>query len=424
MTIARRTSAARSAAERAARDVYGRLLAYLVSRTGNLADAEDALADAFASALEQWPRDGVPASPAAWLTTVARRRLSDMNRRAEVRNAAASGVLPEVVAEMQAHLGGPGDTIREIPDERLSMLTLCAHPAVAPRVRAPLMLQLVLGLAADRIGPAFLVAPASMGQRLVRAKRRIRDAGIRFEAPSAATLEERLPFILDAIYAAYGTGWEDATGDVSRRRGLALEALDLGRLLARLHPGDAEVHGLLALMCFGESRRDARRGEGGEFVPLSEQLVEHWDRALVEEAEKSLHRAAALGGAVNPGRYQLEAAIQAVHAGRLHGREVDAEALVQLYDALVARTGAVGAMVAATAARAEVEGPLSGLAALDGIPSDKIVDYQPWWALRADLLRRLGRAEEAIEAYRRALGLTEDAAVRRWLIERVAQLES
>src|SRR5581483_8901295 len=259
---------ARLAVESVARDSRARLLAFLAARAHDIAAAEDALSDAFRSALERWPHDGVPDVPEAWLLTVARRRLIDAARHSQVQSESA----PELIAaveDAQSLL----DEEQAFPDERLKLMFVCAHPAIDTAARTPLMLQTVLGLDAVRIASAFLVKPAAMGQRLSRVKTKIRGAGIAFEVPRAQDLPERLDAVLQAVYAAYGSGWDDVAGADPRRKGLAAEALELGALLVQLMPNEPETLGLSALMLYCESRRDARRNEAGEYVPLSEQDV-------------------------------------------------------------------------------------------------------------------------------------------------------
>ncbi len=303
-------SSAAQTAEQAARSSYGRLLAYLASRTRDLAEAEDALADAFAKAVERWPRDGVPERPDAWLLQAAKRRLVDRSRRRSVRTAAAGEL--RIVAE-EAEAASTGEA--PLPDDRLKLLFVCAHPAITPELRTPLMLQTVLGLDAVAIGSAFLVRPKTMGQRLVRVKTKIRDARIRFEVPEPGALSERLVAVLDAIYAAFGTGWEGVGAD-PRHGGLTSEAIYLARLLTELLPEEPEAKGLLALMLYCESRRRARRDERGGYVPLRDQNATHWDGRMLEEAEAQLRAAGALGRA---GPFQLEAAIQSAHCQRAFG---------------------------------------------------------------------------------------------------------
>lgn len=407
------TDAAAQAAEAAARRSYGKLVAFLAARTRDVAAAEDALSEAFAAALADWPARGIPASPEAWLLTVARRRQVDMVRtRVHADSAAQYLLLLEELAE-PADDGG-------IPDERLRLLFACTHPAIDPAVRAPLMLQAVLGFDAAAIGSAFLVAPATMGQRLVRAKAKIRQAGIPFEVPPRAAWAERLDAVLAAVYAAYAEGWTDAAGTDAARRNLADEAIWLGRLLAGLLPEEPEALGLLALMLHAQARRNARRGPHGEFMPLAEQDVARWDGAQVDEAEALLLRASRFGRA---GRYQLEAALQSAHSVRRHGRAPDPHAILLLYEALHALTGTAVAALNRAVALADVEGPAAALAALEGLAVDPaLLEYQPFWAARAHLLAACGRRGEALDAYQRAIGLAQDPAVRQFLQARAARL--
>jgi len=404
---------ARRAAEVAARDGYGRLVAYLSARSRDLAGAEDALGEAFRAALETWPRDGVPARPEAWLLAVARRQLIDGARHQRVM-ADATPLLRLAAERRQAASGlddGGGDGV--IPDDRLKLLFVCAHPAIDAGARTPLMLQTVLGLDAARIASAFLVAPAAMGQRLVRAKAKVRDTGIPFEVPAAGDLPARLGPVLDAVYAAYGTGWGDEDGVDPRRRGLAGEAICLARILARLTPGEAEARGLLALLLHCEARRAARRSPIGDYVPLAEQDVALWSRPMIEEAERELSSAASLRAV---GRFQLEAAIQSAHAQRAFTGRTDWEAVARLYRELVRLSPALGAVVGRAAALANAHDPGSGLTALDAIDPRSVLSYQPYWAVRAHLLARLGDSSAARAAYSHAIGLSEDRPVREFLI--------
>jgi predicted RNA polymerase sigma factor len=398
---------AHRAAELAARASYGRLVAYLARRSRDVAAAEDALSDAFVAALSAWPRDGVPDKPEAWLLAVARRRLLDAGRHATV----AARALPALHAVIDE---ADGAAARELafPDERLALLFVCAHPAIDEGMRTPLMLQTVLGLDAARIAAAFVVPAATMGQRLVRVKTKIRDAGIRFEVPDPRELPARLEPVLEAIYAAYGSGWEDVAGAEARRAGLADEAIWLGRLVTRLLPNAPEGQGLLALMLHCEARRPARRDATGGYVPLSRQAVARWNWPMIEEAERTLLVAAHAG---LPGRFQLEAAIQSAHAQRGRTGRTDWDAIALLYEGLVRIAPTVGASVGQAAALAEARGAGAGLAALDAMPPAAIASYQPYWALRAHLLAMIGRADEAARAYTRAIGLSEDEAVRTFL---------
>ena len=372
-----------------------------------MAAAEDALADAFLAALETWPRRGVPDKPEAWLLTVARRRLIDGARHARVE----AGALPALLAAAdEAQAVASSDAV--FPDERLKLLFICAHPAIDAVMRTPLMLQTVLGLDAARIASAFLVKPATMGQRLSRAKAKIRDAGIRFELPTAADLPPRLEAVLEAVYAAYGTGWDDVAGADPRRRGLASEAIELGRLLLHLMPGEPEAQGLLALMLHCEARREARRTAAAAYVPLSEQDSTRWSRPMIEEAEQLLTAAAEAG---RPGRFQLEAAIQSVHAQRAVTGVTDWEAVALLYEGVIRVAPTIGALVGRAAAVAEACDAVKAWALLEEIPAEMIGRYQPYWALAAHLLTRLERPGDAAAAYDRAIGLCEDPATREYL---------
>lgn len=398
---------ARAAAEAAARQSYGKLVAYLAARMRDVAGAEDALADAFAAALERWPKSGVPEKPEAWLLAVARRRDVDAVRR-RLTGEAARDHLQLIAEEAEARM-----TNEELPDERLRLMFACAHPAIEASVRAPLILQTVLGFDAATIASAFLVSPTTMGQRLVRAKNRIREAGIPFRVPERAELGERLDAVLEAIYATFAEGWSDPAGTETRRRNLASEGIWLGRLVASLIPDEPETLGLLALMLFAEARRAARRSSEGDFVPLAEQDTALWDDALIDEAEALLRRAAAKKII---GRYQLEAAVQSAHAARRHSGGTDWAAIRQLYDALMAIAGSPVVAINRAVAIAEAEGAAEGLAALERIGDDRrLAEYQPYWAARAGLSARLGKAAEAAEAYDRAIGLERDPALRRFL---------
>jgi RNA polymerase sigma-70 factor, ECF subfamily len=410
------TARAHAAAQVAARGSYGKLIAFLAARTRDVALAEDALSEAFASALADWPAQGVPRTPEAWLLTVARRRMIDAVRRRRVGEEGAATL--QLLAEMSL------DNVDEpaaIPDDRLGLMFACAHPAIDAGVRAPLMLQTILGFDAATIASAFLVAPAAMGQRLVRAKTKIRQAGIPFGVPGQGDLQARLSAVLEAIYATYAEGWVDAAGTDARRRNLAQEAIWLGRLMASLMPQEPEALGLLSLMLHAEARRGARRDAAGRFVPLTSQDTAQWDAALIEEAETALFRASTLGGL--SGRYQLEAAVQSAHAIRRRTGSADWKAIAQLYEALGAVTGSPVVALNQAMVRAQTHGPASALAALDLLAGDvRLRDYQPYWAARAGLLAACGQVREADAAYQRAIGLESDPAVREFLQSRRAAL--
>jgi RNA polymerase sigma-70 factor, ECF subfamily len=402
---------ARAIAEAVARRSYGKLVAFLAARTRDVAGAEDALSDAFAAALVDWPTRGIPDSPEAWLMAVARRKLIDAARRQRTGEGAA-GQLRLLAEELEAAVASEAD----VPDDRLLLMFACAHPAIDPGIRAPLILQTILGFDAATIASAFLVSPATMGQRLVRAKDKIRQAGIPFRLPERPDLRERLDAVLEAIYAAFAEGWSDPAGTEARRRNLAEEGIWLGRLVASLLPDEPEALGLLALMLHAEARRGARRDGYGDYVPLSDQDTALWDARLIAEAEGLLSRAGRMGAV---GRYQLEAAVQSAHAVRRLTGAADWTAIERLYDALSALTGSPVVAINRAIAVAETRGPAAGLAVLDALASDaRLSEYQPYWAARAGLLALTGQRDEADEAYQRAIGLESDPAVRRFLQRR------
>jgi RNA polymerase sigma-70 factor (ECF subfamily) len=407
------------AAERVARESYGKLLAHVAARSGDLANAEDALADAFAVALERWPRDGVPATPEAWLLVAARRRVLD-GRRREQRFERVRDTLGAPLATADAldeHAGE--DAAAELVDERLAMMFACAHPAIAEHVRGPLLLQAVLGFDAARIASVFLVAPATMSQRLVRAKRKIAATNIPLRVPPPDERAARLDVVLSAIYATFVQGWDDPGRRDPRARGFVDEALYLGRLVARLSPDEPEALGLVALMLHADARAAARRAADGAYVPLDAQDPALWNASAIAEAEALLARAARIG---RIGRFQIEAAIQSVHAARRVTGRRDDVALLALYDMLVALTQSPVVAINRAVTLARVAGAAAGLAALDAVADTVVRDYQPYWAARADLLQQLGDAAGARAAYQRAMGLSIDPAVRRFLAERIAAL--
>jgi RNA polymerase sigma-70 factor (ECF subfamily) len=412
------TEATRRAAAEVARMSYGRLVAYLASVTGDVAAAEDALSDAFLAALRTWPERGVPQRPDAWLVTAARRSLIDAARRRAV---AARG-LPEIARLLDERAGAAGQG--GIPDKRLELMFACTHPAIDPAMRSPLMLQTVLGLDAARIASAFLVAPSTMGQRLVRVKAKIKDAGVPMRVPEPPELAERVGSVLDAIYAAYSTGWDDLdTGTPpggnapDAVHGLVAESIRLARLVTELLPEEPEALGLLALVLHSNARAAARRTADGSFVPLDEQDVGRWSRSEIAQAEACLSAAlrlrdARIGWRIGP--YQLHAAIQSVHNRRAVTGRTDWAAIAGLYDGLVAVTPTIGAVVALAKARCQTDGPVAGLRLLDDLPADRIATYQPYWVVRAHCLRLAGDPLTGAAAVR-AIELTADPGVRRFL---------
>jgi RNA polymerase sigma-70 factor (ECF subfamily) len=397
---------AHKAAERIARESYGRLLALLAVRTRDVAGAEDALADAFAAALRTWPDRGVPANPDAWILTAARHRQTDAARR---RQTQAMG--EEQLQLMAEEIEQASRTSEEIPDRRLALMFACAHPAIEAGMRAPLILQTILGLTAEAIAAAFLIPPASMGQRLVRAKTRIRQAGIPLRVPDRDELPERLDAVLEAIYAAYSKGWAEIGEDGNSS--LAEEAIWLGWLVVSLLPQEPEAKGMLALMLYAEARRAARRDSEGTYLPLDEQDVALWDKSQLQTAEALLHEANAAGPS---GRYQIEAAIQSAHMARCWSGRDTRRAILALYDHLLAFTGSPVAALNRAVALAAVEGPAAALDQMGPLASDKrMLGYQPYWAVRGHLLAETGRKAEAHEALTVAIGLSTDEAVKRYL---------
>lgn len=397
---------ARDAAQNVARASYGKLIAFLAKQTRDVAGAEDALSEAFAAALVNWPQKGVPDNPEAWLMAVAKRKIIDESRRRRS-GEESTGHLQLLAEEFEAMASKE----QHIPDERLALMFACAHPAIDPGIRSPLILQTVLGLDAVDIGSAFLVSPAAMGQRLARAKNKIKVAGIPFRVPERAELGERLDAVLEAIYAAYTKGWHDPA---NAQNNLAEEAIWLGRLIVELLPREAEALGLMALMLFLQSRRNARRDGRDEFVPLSDQDINLWDREMISEAESLLLQARGLS---NVGRYQLEAAIQSAHAARQVTGSIDWEAIVQLYQGLIKIMPSPVVAINFAVAIAEVEGADAGLAALPDLAENvELMEFQPYWAARAALLSRAGSISKAAEAYGMAIGLESDPAVRNFLL--------
>ena len=394
-------SAALARAEVAARTGYGRLLALLAAGTHDLAGAEDALGDALERALRVWPVEGVPDRPEAWLLTVARNRQRDAWRSAETRRTTAL----DTDAHAPVHLDEVDPDA--VPDRRLELMLVCAHPAIAPGDRTPLMLNTVLGFTAEEVGRSYAVPARTMATRLVRAKRRVRDNRIPFRLPDRSHVRARMDAVLAAVYAAYVIEWSTGPGE----RDLPPEALHLAEVLAELAPDDPEVRGLAALVELSLARRPARTAEDGAFVPLADQDPARWDAALIDRAHEHL-RVAHAGRVV--GRYQLEAAVQAVHCARRETGTTDWATLLELHRSLATVAPSLGSATALAAVTAEVEGPSAGLALLVA-DAARTVRFQPAWATRAELLVRLRRGAEAVEAYDRAVALTHDPGQRRHL---------
>lgn len=398
---------ARTVAARAARESYGRLVAVLAAGHGDLQLAEDALSGAFEQALRLWPGAGVPANPEGWLITVARNRQRDVWKSADRRRA-----VPLDPAD-DGHWTASVDPFADldpdrIPDERLALLFVCAHPAIDETVRTPLMLQTVLGFEAAEIAAAFAVAPTAMAQRLVRAKKRIRDTRIRFAVPTRQDLPGRLPAALEAVYGCHAIGHRVHDG-----REMAVEAQYLAVTLATL-VDDPEAWGLAALITLSLAR-ESGHGEV-DYLPLDAQDAARWDAVLIAEGEAYLRRASGRP----PGRFQLEAAVQAVHCARATTGRTDWPALRTLYEALAVVAPTWGGLVALAATVGRLDGPPAGLRRLDDI-GDGIAAFQPAWAVRAHLLAADGQVDPARAAYDRAIALSADPGVREFLRRRSAE---
>jgi predicted RNA polymerase sigma factor len=353
------------------------------------------------------------------LLTVARRKLIDSVRRRQTGEAASTQL--QILAEGLEDAAAQAERDMQIPDKRLALLFACAHPAIEAGIRAPLMLQVVLGLDGEKIASAFLVSPAAMRKRLSRAKEKIQQAGIPFSVPEREELPQRLDAVLEAIYAAFAEGWTDPSGTDAIRRDLTEEAIFLARLVVELLPEQAEGLGLLALMLHAEARRPARRNSAGEYVPLADQDPAHWNSQMIEEAESLLYRASKLE---TLGRYQLEAALQSAHVYRRRTGHDNWAEVVQLYDALAALTGSPVVAINRALAIAELHGPKAAAEALKNISADaRVSEYQPYWAARAELLSKTGAYDEARQAYEIAIGLERDMTVRAFLQKRKAALK-
>ncbi|MGV1755562.1 RNA polymerase sigma factor [Rhizobium sp. A22-96] len=408
---------ARRAAEQAARQSYGKLIAFLAARFRDVPAAEDALSDAIAAALSTWPERGIPDNPEAWLLVAAKRNLLRRVRHENVRAGARDRIMM-AFEEAEERMNADNSTF---PDERLKLLFVCAHPALDRSAHTPLMLQSVLAVDAATIAKAFLVSPQAMSQRLVRAKIKIRDAHIPFIVPDRPALPDRLESVLSAIYAAYGLGWDGVDGESGKQGSLADEAIWLGRTLLATLPQEPEVAGLLSLMLYSEARREARRGAAGQYVPLDEQDTALWNAEMIAEADRLLRQAGAFG---QFGPFQCQAAIQSVHADRRRSGITDWTALAKLYEALVMMKPTIGARVSHAAVTGRAQSATAGLQYLNQMAEREINSYQPYWAVRAHLLAELGDTKSAIAAYRTAIGLSDSNAVRQFLQARLDAVTS
>ncbi|MBG6068955.1 RNA polymerase sigma factor [Micromonospora ureilytica] len=403
-----------SSVEAVFREERGRLLASLVRRFGDLDLAEEVASEAIEAALTHWPTDGVPSRPGAWLLTTARRRAVDRLRRDRVLATRLAVLRAE--AERADH-APPADADRDLPDDRLALFFTCAHPALAAQDRGALTLRFLAGLTTAEVARAFLVPTATMAQRLVRAKRKIRDARIPFRVPGPDELPGRLPTVLQAVYSVFTEGYAASSGPDLQRIDLAEEAIRLGRILRRLLPAEREVAGLLGLMLLVHARRDARTGPDGTMILLDDQDRGRWDRQMIEEG-CGLVVVSLTGRA--PGPYGLQAAIAALHDEAADVASTDWPQVVALYDVLLGLVPSPIVALNRAAAVAMRDGPEAGLALLDGLADDpRLRGHHPYPAARADLLRRLGRYDEAAAAYRSALTLVGTEPERAYLLEQL-----
>lgn len=411
------------ALERIGRECFGRLLAILAAKSKDLAAAEDALSDAFCEALSRWPENGLPENPEAWLLTTARHKKLDGIRRSAIHQRALKTIGHAIIENGSRRLASPStiesDSTSEIADERLKLMFVCAHPAIDEAIRTPLMLQSLLGIDAARIASAMLIAPSTMGQRLSRAKRKIRDAGIPFQVPPREDLFNRLSSVLETIYAAFELAWDTPSPPSDGRSALTAEAIWLARTANSLLENEPEILGLLALLLFCDARSNARRGDRGEYIPFEEQSLDQWDRKKIQESEDCLLQASR-GKRIGP--FQLEAAIQSAHTfRRLTGCNNWAD-ILQLYEGLLACSSTIGAVIGHVSALAEVAGPQKAWAQLCLLDSERVQFHLPYWALRAELLSRMGKSKDASKDYEHAIVLAVDPAVRTFLQMRASQL--
>ena len=411
----------REALDALLRGEAGLVLASLIARLGDFDLAEDALQDAVAEALERWPRDGVPERPAAWLAVVARNRAVDRLRHRAVQSEKAGPL--RASEELRQEELASREAEESVPDERLSLIFTCCHPALAPEARVALTLRTLGGLSTEAVARAFLLPTATLAKRLERAKRKIRDARIPYRVPPSGEWAARLDPVLAVLYLIFNEGYSATGADPELRRSLCEEAIRLARVLAALLPREGEVQAVLALMLLHHARRDARGDADRVFVPLDEQDRSRWRRRELEEGLAALHAAASCAGR---GPYQVEAAIAAAHVLAPSGAETPWATIALLYAELESLAPSPVVRVNRAVAEARARGPEAGLALLaaveGGEAARRLGDYQPYPAARADLLRRAGRREEAADAYRTAIGLGRAEPERRFLARRLAEL--
>ena len=409
------------AAERVFREEYGRVFASLVRTFGDFDTAAEAIQDAFVVAVDRWPSGGLPDNPAAWITTTAKRKAIDGRRRERVRDDKYAAMdRPAVTGQEEFEMLEDGDS-SSLRDVRLRLIFTCCHPALSLEARVALTLRTVAGLTTSEIANAFLVPEPTLAQRLVRAKRKIRDAGIPYRVPSDHLLPERLSSVLAVVYLVFNEGYSASTGDELVRHGLCSEAVRVGRLLVELMPDEPEAVGLLALMLLQDSRRVARVDENGDPVLLEDQVRSLWDSTEMDEGVGLVERALR---SANRGPYQVQAAIAGLHAQAEAAEQTDWTQIAALYGHLAEMNPSSVVELNRSVAVAMAEGPINGLELIDRAEVSGALDGYRWLhSSRADLLRRLGRNDEAAEAYRRALALSENASERGFLRRRLAEVE-